>query len=86
MSPEQATALIVAVTGLIAAIGVVAVQLVQVKKQINGRLTELIATTKLAAQKDGELAGRDFARDATRATHAVGEQSELPIERSHPSS
>lgn len=60
MTPEQATALIVAITGLVAALGVLVVQLVQVRKQIDGRLTELLATTRVAAQKEGEMVGRDF--------------------------
>jgi hypothetical protein len=60
VSAEQATALLVALTGLVGAIGVLVAQLHQMRKDLNGRLTELVATTKLAAQKTGELAGRDW--------------------------
>ncbi len=61
MSAEQATALLVALTGLVGALSVLVVQLRQMRKDLNGRLTELVETTKLAASKTGELAGRDFA-------------------------
>lgn len=66
MTPEQATALIVAVTGLVAALGVVAVQLRQVHTMVNGRMAELIESTRSAAAKEGELAGRDFERQQPR--------------------
>jgi hypothetical protein len=60
VSAEQATALLVALTGLVGALSVLVVQLRQMRKDLNGRLTELVETTKLAATKTGELAGRDF--------------------------
>jgi hypothetical protein len=60
VTPEQATALVIAATGLVGAIGVLVAQLHQLRKDINGRLTELVASTELAAQKTGELAGRDW--------------------------
>ncbi len=65
MTPEQAAALIVAITGLVGALGAVFVQLRQTHSLINSRMTELVETTKLAAQARGELAGRDFAAGAT---------------------
>lgn len=67
MTVEQATALIVALTAMVTAIGVVVVQLVSLRKQIDGRLSELLEQTKLASGHRGELIGRDFA-DAARAT------------------
>lgn len=61
MTPEQVVAIIVAITGLTAAIGVVLVQLAQIRKDMNGRLTQLVDHATTAARKDGELAGRDYA-------------------------
>ena len=58
MTPEQATALLVAATGLIAALGVLVAQLHQLRKDLNGRLAELVETTRVAALKTGELEGR----------------------------
>ena len=60
MTPEQFTALIVALTGLIAAVGAVWAQLRQTHKLMDGRMTELLDTTKLSGQATGELLGRDF--------------------------
>jgi hypothetical protein len=60
MSPEQATALVAAITGLIVALGVFVVQIRQVSSQLNGRLSQLLAVANAAAMKEGELAGRDF--------------------------
>ncbi len=57
MTPEQATALIVAISGLIGALGVVFAQLRQTHALINSRMTELIDTTKLAAQLGGQQEG-----------------------------
>lgn len=65
MSPEQFTALIVAVTGLIAAVGVVLAQVRQTHNLVNSRMTELLDATKLASQKTGELQGRDQERTRT---------------------
>ena len=78
MTPEQATALIIALTGLVGALGAVFVQLRQTHRLINSRMTQLIDTTKLAAQKSSELAGRDFDKNA-RAEALVAEgRSETP--------
>jgi hypothetical protein len=60
MSPEQATALIVAITGLVGALGIVLHNIAELRKDLNGRLQELIDARVEAAQKRGELAGRDF--------------------------
>jgi len=62
LSVEGLTALIIAVTGLVGALGAVFVQLRQTHSLINSRMTELIETTKLASGKAGELAGRDQER------------------------
>ena len=60
MSTEQVTALIVAVTGLVAAIGALIVQLRLLRKDLNGRVSQLLETSSLAQHRLGELEGRDF--------------------------
>lgn len=67
ITPEQATALVVALTGLVAAVGAILVQIRSLRKDLNGRLTQLLDEAKTAAEKRGELAGRDFAA-TTRET------------------
>ena len=60
MTPEQSTALIVALTGLVAAVGAIYAQLRQTHALMNSRMSELIRSTHQAAQKQGELLGRDW--------------------------
>lgn len=66
MTPEQATALIVALTGLIGALGAIFVQMRQTHKLVNSRMTELVEATRQAAQAHGELVGRDFTPEGIR--------------------
>jgi hypothetical protein len=61
VSAEQATALIVALTGLLGSIGLLMRQIGALRRDLNGRLEQLLETTSTAARKQGELAGRDFA-------------------------
>lgn len=60
MTAEQATALIVAATGLIAAIGTVIVQVRGLRRDLNGRVSQLIDVSSTAQRRLGELEGRDF--------------------------
>jgi outer membrane lipopolysaccharide assembly protein LptE/RlpB len=62
MTPDQFTALLVALTGLIGAVTACYVQLRQTHELQNGRMSELIAVVRAAASKEGELAGRDYVR------------------------
>ncbi len=78
MSPEQATALIVAVSGLIGALGVVFAQLRQTHGLINSRMTELIDTTKLAAQLGGQQEGVEQERARLGAIQAESGQTDSP--------
>jgi len=48
----------VAVTGLLGALGIVIRQIGELRKDLNGRLTELVRVTSMAAAKQGEMAGR----------------------------
>jgi len=81
VSPEQFTALIVAITGLVTALGAIFVQLRQTHKLINSRMTQLVETTKLAAMKGGELAGRDQERARAEAVVVAEGRSERPTGR-----
>lgn len=60
MSPEQATALVVAIGGLITAIALLIGQVRALRVQLNGRLTELVAAHGAAMRREGELAARDW--------------------------
>lgn len=60
MSPEQLTALLVAITGLLGGIGIVIGQVAALRREVNGRLTQLLEAEAARAHKAGELAGRDF--------------------------
>lgn len=66
-----AAALIVAITGLVAAVGVVIVQLRQVHNLVNSKMADLIEQTRLAALKQGELAGRDYLKAELAAKEAA---------------
>lgn len=88
MTPEQVVAIIVAVTGLTAAVGVVLVQLAQLRRDVNGRMTQLLEHASEAARKDGELAGRDYAAaaiakpglpDGTLSTAGASSESAPPV-------
>jgi hypothetical protein len=66
---DQVTALLVAATGLITAIGVVAVQLRGLRKEINGRMEQLLTIAAASAHKEGEMVGRDFTRAQLSQLH-----------------
>lgn len=57
VSIEAITALVVALTGLLGAVLAVYVQLRQTHNLLNGRMSELIDTTKLAAHLSGQQQG-----------------------------
>ena len=68
MSPEQLVAILGAVTALVIALGAVVRQIAELRKDINGRLSQLVETTRVAATKEGELLGRDhMAAESTSA-------------------
>lgn len=68
MTPEQGTALVVAITGLLGAIGLLIGQLVALRRDINGKMEELVRHASAAAEKRGELAGRDYQAQRRRRT------------------
>ena len=60
MTPEQAVALLGAITALVVAVSALLLQVQKLRSEVNGRLTQLLVEATQAARKDGELAGRDF--------------------------
>ena len=85
MTPEQATALIIAITGLVAALSAVWAQLRQTHKLINSRMTELIDTTRLAAQLGGQLEGVANEQARLGATLSDEDRTEPPSPLLRPS-
>lgn len=66
MTPEQFVAIMGGLTLLIGAVVQLLVAVKGLHTAVNGRLTQLLAAETARAQKEGELAGRDFmARLAT---------------------
>jgi hypothetical protein len=86
MTPEQITALVGSITGLVVALGAILVQLRQTHKLVNGRMSELLDATKLANQKIGELQGRDYLANQVRVAQAAARQSVPPTGTRPPSS
>lgn len=78
MTAEQATALLVALTGLVAALGAAVVQVRGLRRDLNGRVTELLSEATSAAHKHGELEGRDFMRRLMTGAGST-ERAEHPI-------
>lgn len=78
MSPEQVTALVVAFTGLLAAIGVCIGQIAALRRDVNGRLTQLLQEVAAAERREGELAGRDFVH------RQLGRLADTPISKDVP--
>jgi hypothetical protein len=72
MSWEQLTALVLAISALLGAFATVLVQIGNLRRDLNGRLQELLLHAVQAARKEGELAGRDFVRAeyAAKDTHS----------------
>lgn len=70
MTPEQATALIVAVatlatalTGLLGAVVVLFQRVEQNRKAIDGRVDQLISTARIAGHAEGIVLGRELEKD-----------------------
>jgi vacuolar-type H+-ATPase subunit B/Vma2 len=82
MTPDQFTAVIIALTGLVTALGAIFVQLRQTHSLINSRMTQLVAETKLAGTLAGQIEGRE--QEATRAAAVIAAEgrSGSPIHRS----
>ncbi len=68
MTPEQVVAIITATAGFLGALGIVLHNIAELRKDLNGRLQELIDARVAAAGKQGELEGRDYAHRLHGAT------------------
>lgn len=80
MTAEQLVAVIGALTALVVAVGTTFVQIRGLRRDVqaqhetmNGRMNELVQVHELAAQKIGELEGRDF---MTRPRGPTGQRLE----------
>lgn len=60
MSTETVIAVIGAATALVVAITALVAQIQGLRKDLNGHVTKLVDSSAEAARKEGELAGRDF--------------------------
>lgn len=60
MTPEQAIALIGALTALVTAVSAAVYQLARLRGDLNGRMSQLIDAAAAASHKQGEMEGRDF--------------------------
>lgn len=60
MTPEEATALVTAAGVTLTALGTVLIQVRGLRKDVNGLLTRYTSAATAAAEKEGELKGRDF--------------------------
>lgn len=65
MTSDQFVAVLGGVTALVIALGTIIVQVYALHKAVNGRLSQLVDVTQKAAQKQGELLGRDFVPGGT---------------------
>jgi hypothetical protein len=71
MSPEQLVAILVALTGVLTAVGILIGQVRTLRHDINGRLSDLVEATRVASLKEGELVGRDHAQSAAASPSAA---------------
>jgi len=78
VNTAELTALIVAVTGLIGALGALFVQLRQLHGLVNGRMTQLLEQTKIASASAGELVGRDYQASSETAAPSAEAQTSPP--------
>jgi len=72
---EQAIALFGALAAVITALGVLLGQLSSLRKDVNGRLTQLLEAEAARARKEGELAGRDYIQPRRRAVRRQNDRS-----------
>lgn len=60
LTVEQVVAIIGALTALLVAATALLVQVHLLRKDLNGRVTQLLDAAGMAREKRGEMAGRDF--------------------------
>ena len=62
MTVEQLVAVLGGFTALLGALALLVRQVGELRKDLNGRLEQLVQVAAMAAGKEGELVGRDFDR------------------------
>lgn len=60
MTPDQVVAIMGGLAALLAAVTALLVQVGRLRSEVNGRLQQLVDASVEAAQKRGELLGRDY--------------------------
>lgn len=80
MSAEQIVALVIAITGLLSAVGVVIAQVAALRRDLNGRLSQLLEETRERATKEGELRARDYISQQRRRSTDVERGTDVPLD------
>lgn len=73
MTPEQIAALCAGIAAIVGAVTVLVQQMSHLRRDVNGRMEDLLEKTAIAARREGELAGRDWAASAKRTRVRVAE-------------
>lgn len=73
MSPEQIAAICTGAAAIVTALGLLMQQMSHLRRDVNGRMEDLLERTAIAARKEGELAGRDWAASAKRTRVRVAD-------------
>jgi hypothetical protein len=80
VTPEQLVAVLVAVAGVLTAVGIVIQQLAALRKDLNGRLTQLLEETRMRAMKEGELRARDYIGLQQRRSTDPQTRTDVPLD------
>lgn len=79
MSPEQLVAILGGFTALLGAVALVLRQLQELRKDLNGRLEQLLVAERERSLKEGELAGRDYIAGQRRRVGDTPISSKVPL-------
>lgn len=79
MSPEQLVAVMAGLTALLGAVALVLRQLQELRKDLNGRLQQLLEAERARSLKEGELAGRDYMAGMRRRVGDTPISSKVPL-------
>jgi hypothetical protein len=78
VSPEQLAAILVALAGLLTAVGVVLGQIVALRREMDGRLTQLLELTATSSHAAGVLEERGTARAVGSRTPRASKSLQNP--------
>jgi hypothetical protein len=79
VSPEQLVAILGGFTALLGAVALVLRQLQELRKDLNGRLEQLLVAERERSLKEGELAGRDYIAGQRRRVGDTPISSKVPL-------